>query len=58
MYFRVRRSILLYKPLIILAQVVRVSSSLTPIREAFSLEFRDFTRRLIKAGLFYLVSLV
>ena len=58
MCFRVRRSILLYKPLIILAQVVRVSSSLTPIREAFSLEFRDSTRQLIKAGLFYLVSLV
>ena len=58
MYFRARRSILLYKPLIILAQVVRVSSSLTPIREAFSLEFRDSTRRLIKAGSFYLVSLV
>jgi hypothetical protein len=58
MCFRARRSILLYKPLIILAQVVRVSSSLTPIREAFSLEFRDSTRRLIKAGSFYLVSLV
>ena len=57
MCFRVRRSILLYKPLIILAQVVRVSGSLTPIREAFSLEFRDSTRRLIKAGLFYPVSL-
>jgi hypothetical protein len=49
---------LLYRPLITLAQVVRVSSSLTPIREAFSLEFRDSTRRLIKAGSFYLVSLV
>jgi hypothetical protein len=58
MYFRARRSILLYKPLIILAQVVRVSGSLTPIREAFSLEFRDSTRQLIKAGLFHLVSLV
>ena len=58
MCFRVRRSILLYKPLIILAQVVRVSSSLTPIREAFSLEFRDSTRQLIKAGSFYPVSLV
>ena len=57
MCFGVRRSILLYKPLIILAQAVRVSSSLTPIREAFSLEFRDSTRRLIKAGSFYLVSL-
>ena len=49
---------LLYRPLIILAQVVRVSSSLTPIREAFSLEFRDSIRQLIKAGSFYLVSLV
>ena len=58
MCFRARRSILLYKPLIILAQVVRVSGSLTPIREAFSSEFRDSTRRLIKAGSFYPVSLV
>ena len=57
MCFRVRRSILLYKPLIILAQAVRVSGSLTPIREAFSLEFKDSTRRLIKVGLFYPVSL-
>jgi len=48
----------LYRPLIILAQAVRVFSSLTPIREAFSLEFKDSTRRLIKAGLFHLVSLV
>ena len=58
MYFGARRSISLYRPLIILALVVRVSGSLTPIREAFSLEFRDSTRRLIKAGLFYPVSLV
>jgi len=35
-----------------------VPSSLTPIRDAFSLRFRDSTRQLIKAGLFYLVSLV
>jgi len=34
-----------------------VPSSLTPIRDAFSLGFRDSTRRLIKAGLFHLVSL-
>jgi hypothetical protein len=47
----------LYRPLITLAQVVRVSGSLTPIREAFSSEFKDSTRRLIKAGLFHLVSL-
>ena len=58
MCFRVRRSISLYKLLIILAQAVRVSGSLTPVREAFSLEFRDSTRRLIKAGSFYPVSLV
>ena len=58
MCFRVRRSILLYRPLIILALAVRVSGNLTPIREAFSLEFRDSTRRLIKAGSFYPVSLV
>ena len=55
--FQVRRSILLYRPLIILVQVVRVSSSLTPIREAFSLEFKDSTRQLIKASSFHLVSL-
>ena len=58
MCFRARRSISLYKPLIILAQAVRVSGSLTPIRETFSSEFRDSTRRLIKAGSFYPVSLV
>jgi len=34
-----------------------VLSSLTPIRDAFNLGFRDSTRRLIKVGLFYLVSL-
>jgi hypothetical protein len=34
----------LYRPLITLAQAVRVSGSLTPIREAFSLEFKDSTR--------------
>jgi len=40
-----------------LAQVVMVLSSLTPIRDAFNLGFRDSTKQLIKAGLFYLVSL-
>jgi len=40
-----------------LAQAVIVPSSLTPIRDAFNLGFRDSTRRLIKAGSFYLVSL-
>jgi len=41
-----------------LAQAVTVSGSLTPIRDAFNLGFRDSARRLIKVGLFYLVSLV
>jgi len=40
-----------------LAQAVIVPSSLTPIRDTFNLGFRDSTRQLIKAGLFYLVSL-
>ena len=41
-----------------LVQAVTVPSSLTPIRDAFSLGFRDSTKQLIKAGSFYLVSLV
>jgi len=48
----------LYKPLITLAQAVRVSGSLIPIKAAFSLEFKDFIKQLIKADLFYPVSLV
>jgi len=40
-----------------LAQAAMVPSSLTPIRDSFSLGFRDSTRQLIKVGLFYLVSL-
>jgi len=35
-----------------------VFNSLTPIKDAFSLRFKDSTRRLIKAGSFYLVSLI
>ena len=57
MYFGVRRSISLYKPLMILAQAVIVSGSLTPIRDAFNLGFKDSIRRLIKANSFYPVSL-
>ena len=53
-----RRSILLYKPLMTLAQAMTVSSSLTPIRDTFNLGFKDFIKQLIKANLFYLVSLV
>ena len=48
---------LLYKPLMTLAQAMTVSGSLTPIRDAFNLGFKDFIRRLIKADLFYPVSL-
>jgi hypothetical protein len=48
---------LLYKLLTILVQLIRVFSSLTPIKKAFSLEFRDFTKWLIKASSFYLVFL-
>jgi len=53
----VRRSILLYKPLMTLAQVMIISGSLTPIRDAFNSGFKDFIRQLIKADLFYPVSL-
>ena len=35
-----------------------VFSSLTPIRDAFNLGFRDFIKQLIKINLFYLVFLV
>ena len=58
MYFGARRSISLYKPLMTLAQAMTVSGSLTPIRDAFNLRFKDFIKRLIKADLFYPVSLV
>jgi len=57
-YFGVRRSILLYKPLMTLAQAITVSSSLTPTRNAFNSGFKDFIKQLIKADLFYPVSLV
>ena len=56
MYFGVRRSISLYKPLMILAQAVIVSGSLTPTRDAFNSGFKDFIRWLIKADSFYPVS--
>ena len=52
-----RRSILLYKPLITLAQAMIVSGSLTFIKDAFNLGFKDFIKQLIKADLFYPVSL-
>ena len=57
MYFGVRRSISLYKPLMTLVQAMTVSGSLTPIRDAFNLGFKDSIKWLIKADLFYLVSL-
>ena len=58
MYFGVRRSMLLYKPLMTLVQAVIISGSLTPIRDTFNLGFKDFIKQLIKADLFYPVSLV
>ena len=57
MYFRAKHSMLLYKLLITLAQLVTVFGNLTPIRATFSLGFRDSTSQLIKADSFHLVSL-
>ena len=53
-----RRSILLYKPLMTLAQAMIISGNLTLTKDAFNLKFKDFIRRLIKADLFYLVFLI
>ena len=53
-----RRSISLYKPLMTLTQAMIVSGSLTPIRDIFNLGFKDSIKQLIKADLFYPVSLV
>ena len=58
MYFRARRSISLYKPLIILAEAVIVFSSVISIKAAFSSGLRDFTKQLIKANSFYPVFLI
>jgi len=58
MCFGAKRSMLLYKLLITLVQAITVFGSLTLTKATFSLKFRDFTRRLIKADLFYPVSLV
>ena len=47
----------LYKPLIILAQVVIVSGNITPIRDTFNSRFKESIKWLIKVDLFYRVSL-
>ena len=50
--FSVRRNISLYRLLMIFAQASRVSNKSTPIREIFSLGFRDLIRLLINTELF------
>ena len=50
--FSVRRSISLYYLLMTFAQALRVSSRSMPIREIFSLGFKDLIRLLINAELF------
>ena len=45
----------LYKPLIMLAQAMKVSGSLIFTRAAFNSKFKDFIKQLIKANSFYLV---
>ena len=52
MNFGVRRSILLYRLLITFMLALRAPSRSTPIREVFSLGFRDLIRLLISAELF------
>ena len=39
-------------------QAVIIFNTLTPIKASFGLGFKDFIKQLIKADLFYLVSLV
>ena len=56
MGFGVRRSILLYRLLIMFTQALRAPSRSTPIREVFSLGLRDLIRLLISAELFQPVS--
>jgi len=55
--FGVRRSILLYHLLMTFAQALRISSRSTPLREIFSLGFRDSIRLLINTESFQPVSL-
>jgi len=50
--FSVRRSILLYYLLITFAQALRAPGRSIPIREVFSLRFRDLIRLLTSIELF------
>jgi len=50
--FSVRRSILLYRLLIIFTQALRAPSRFIPIREVFSLGLRDLIRLLTSTELF------
>ena len=52
MGFGIKRSILLYRLLIIFIKALRASSRSIPIREVFSLGLRDLIRLLISAELF------
>jgi len=50
--FGIKRSILLYRLLIMFTQVLRAPSRSTPIREGFSLGLRDLIRLLISTESF------
>jgi len=54
----VRRSILLYYLLITFAQALRAPSRSIPIREVFSLGFRDLIRLLTSTELFQPISFI
>ena len=57
MCFGIRRSISLYRLLIIFTQVLRAPSRSTPIREVFSLGLKDLIRLLISTESFQPISL-
>jgi len=54
--FSIRRSILLYRLLIIFTQALRASGRSIPIREVFSLGLKDLIRLLTSAELFQPIS--
>jgi len=54
--FGVRRSILLYRLLMMFAQALRAPGRSIPIREVFSLGLRDLTRLLTSAESFQPIS--
>jgi hypothetical protein len=56
--FGIRRSILLYRLLIIFSQALRASSRPTPIREVFSLGLKDLIRSLIIIESFQPISYI